>query len=61
MVREGEGVALNPSRALDFELEMACIIGKPSKFGDRVAVHDADEHIFGLVILNDWSGKPPNI
>jgi fumarylacetoacetase len=50
-------VVFGPSRWMDFELEMACIIGKPSKFGERVAVGDADEHIFGFVLLNDWSGE----
>lgn len=45
-------------KELDYELEMACIIGKPSKMGDHVALKDVNEHIFGLVLLNDWSGKP---
>lgn len=53
----GEGVTFGPSQGVDFELEMAAIIGKPSKFGERVAVKDADDHIFGLVLLNDWSGE----
>ncbi|KAI3392896.1 hypothetical protein diail_5029 [Diaporthe ilicicola] len=53
----GEGVTFGPSQGVDFELEMAAVIGKPSKFGDRVAVKDADEHIFGLVLLNDWSAR----
>ncbi|CCF39594.1 fumarylacetoacetase [Colletotrichum higginsianum] len=55
--REGEQVAFGPSRALDYELEVACIIGKPTQLGDRVAISDADEHIFGLVLLNDWSAR----
>lgn len=53
----GEGVAFGPSQGVDFELEMAAVIGKPSKFGERVGVKDADDHIFGLVLLNDWSGE----
>lgn len=55
----GEGVTFGPSQGLDFELEMAAVIGKPSKFGERVAVKDADDHIFGLVLLNDWSCESP--
>lgn len=55
----GEGITFGPSQGLDFELEMAAVIGKPSKFGERVAVKDADDHIFGLVLLNDWSCKSP--
>lgn len=55
--RDGEDIGFGPSRALDYELEMGAIIGKPSTFGDRVSINDADEHIFGVVIVNDWSGK----
>lgn len=55
----GEDVTFGPSQGLDFELEMAAVIGKPSKFGERVAVKDADDHIFGLVLLNDWSCEFP--
>ncbi|KAJ0308205.1 hypothetical protein COL516b_003474 [Colletotrichum fioriniae] len=53
--RDGNSIGFGPSRALDYELEVACIIGKPTQLGDRVAVTDADEHMFGLVLLNDWS------
>ncbi|KAF9869470.1 fumarylacetoacetate hydrolase [Colletotrichum karsti] len=55
--RDGDKVGFGPSRALDYELEMACIIGKATLLGDRVSVSDADEHIFGLVLLNDWSSR----
>ncbi|KAL9078796.1 MAG: hypothetical protein Q9157_002279 [Trypethelium eluteriae] len=54
--RKDGSVVWAPTEQLDYELEMACIIGKPSKFGTRVKVEDAAEHIFGIVILNDWSG-----
>lgn len=50
-------VVCEPSKALDYELEIAAIIGKPVRTGQRVHAADADEHIFGLVMLNDWSGK----
>ncbi|TDZ51626.1 Fumarylacetoacetase [Colletotrichum trifolii] len=55
--RDGEKIGFGPSRALDYELEVACVIGKPTQLGDRIAVSDADEHIFGLVLLNDWSAR----
>ncbi|KAH7008052.1 fumarylacetoacetase [Ilyonectria destructans] len=55
--RDGEDIGFGPSRALDYELEMGAIIGKPSTFGDRVSINDADEHIFGVVIVNDWSAR----
>nr|XP_036583071.1 fumarylacetoacetate hydrolase [Colletotrichum truncatum]KAF6791967.1 fumarylacetoacetate hydrolase [Colletotrichum truncatum] len=55
--RDGDKVGFGPSRAVDYELEVACIIGKSTQMGDRVSVSDADEHIFGLVLLNDWSAR----
>lgn len=55
--RDGDKIGFGPCRALDYELEVACIIGKATELGDRVAISDADEHVFGLVLLNDWSGK----
>ena len=48
---------VGPSRKLDFELEMGCIIGGSSDGGGRVEVDDAEERIFGLVLLNDWSAR----
>ena len=33
------------------------MIGKSSRLGQPVKIEDVDEHIFGLVLLNDWSGK----
>ena len=50
-------VVYGASEQLDYELELACIVGKPSKWGTSVPIKDAEEHIFGLVLLNDWSGK----
>ena len=54
---DGGVVQFGPSRVLDFELEVACIVGQPSSMGEPVAIADADQHIFGFVLLNDWSGK----
>ncbi|KAI9225929.1 MAG: fumarylacetoacetate hydrolase [Piptocephalis tieghemiana] len=46
-----------PSIRLDFELEMAFVVGKGNDSGSRVTVADAEEHIFGLVLMNDWSAR----
>jgi fumarylacetoacetase len=46
-----------PSRQLDFELEMAFIVGKSNVLGDSVSVNDAENHIFGMVLFNDWSAR----
>jgi fumarylacetoacetase len=54
---KGSEVVFAPTRELDYELEVACIVGKPSQLGKPVPIAEADEHVFGLVLLNDWSGK----
>lgn len=46
-----------PSQKLDFEVEFAAFIGKGNEMGESIAVNDAEEHIFGLVLLNDWSAR----
>lgn len=46
-----------PSRLMDFELEMAFFVGGSTKLGEPIEVQKAHEHIFGFVIMNDWSGK----
>jgi len=48
---------LSPSKMLDFELEMGCIIGKNSDLGQSISVKAAEDYIFGLVLFNDWSAR----
>jgi len=45
------------SNRLDFELEMGFIVGKSTQLGERISVENAAEHIFGLVLFNDWSAR----
>ncbi len=53
--------AANPifgsSQELDFELEVAFIIGKPTALGQTIATNEAEDYIFGLVLFNDWSAR----
>ena len=42
---------------LDFELEMGFVVGKSTELGERVSTKNATEHIFGLVLFNDWSAR----
>ena len=44
-------------RKLDFELETGFIVGKATALGEPVGIDVAEEHIFGMVILNDWSAR----
>ncbi len=46
-----------PSRQLDFELELGVFIGPGNPLGQPIPIHKAHEHIFGLVLLNDWSAR----
>ncbi|MDG4657920.1 fumarylacetoacetate hydrolase family protein [Ectobacillus antri] len=51
---EDEVVRPVHSKKLDYELEIACIIGKQ---GRDITVAEADDYIFGYCILNDWSAR----
>ena len=46
-----------PSRLLDFELEMAFITFDGKPLGERITTSEAEDHIFGLVLFNDWSAR----
>jgi fumarylacetoacetase len=46
-----------PSRSFDYELEAAFFIGPGNALGEPVPVERATEHIFGLVLMNDWSAR----
>jgi fumarylacetoacetase len=46
-----------PSRSLDFELEMAAFVGPGNELGRPIPVGSAADHLFGLVLLNDWSAR----
>lgn len=42
---------------MDFELETAFFVGKGNDLGDSVNVNETDDHIFGMVLMNDWSAR----
>jgi fumarylacetoacetase len=46
-----------PCKRLDFELEMGVVIGQPSPMGEMLTEAQAEEMIFGFVLLNDWSAR----
>ncbi|KAH7405081.1 hypothetical protein KP509_15G055500 [Ceratopteris richardii] len=46
-----------PSRRLDYELEMAFFVGPGIELGERITIDNAIDHIFGLVLMNDWSAR----
>lgn len=46
-----------PSKLLDFELEVGFLTGEANMLGEPLPVGQAREHIFGLVLVNDWSAR----
>jgi fumarylacetoacetase len=46
-----------PSRRLDFELELGFVVGVPSLIGSRVPVDAFRDHVFGVLLVNDWSAR----
>ena len=56
--REPDGqVRFGVVEALDFELELAAIVGRGNELGMPVLLDQARDHIFGYALLNDWSAK----
>src|SRR6185312_8535181 len=49
--------SFSPSKAMDFELEMAFVIGKSTKLGQSLTTSEADDYIFGMTLFNDWSAR----
>lgn len=49
--------AFKPTNALDYELELAFVIGKDSTIGQPVSVAEAEDYIFGMLLFNDWSAR----
>ena len=46
-----------PTKSLDYELELALYIGQPSLLGTPIPIPQADHHLFGVSLLNDWSAR----
>ena len=46
-----------PTQSLDYELEVALYIGQPNLLGTPIPIAEANQHIFGIGLLNDWSAR----
>ena len=55
--KDEEPPVFGPSRQLDFELETAFVIGKETALGQSVSTSEAEDHIFGMLLFNDWSAR----
>lgn len=54
---ETQGPIFGPSTALDYELETGFFIGPGNTFGDPISMEKTVDHIFGMVLVNDWSAR----
>lgn len=52
-----QGPEFGPSQRLDIEAEVGFVVGRPSRLGSRVATAEFREHVFGVVLVNDWSAR----
>ncbi|MCZ4254588.1 fumarylacetoacetase [Sulfitobacter sp. G21635-S1] len=57
MAPDADMPSFGPSKRLDIELEMGAIVGTSSEMGHPITVAQADDMIFGYVLLNDWSAR----
>lgn len=46
-----------PCKLLDYEMEMGVIVGRGNELGSRIPIEEAEDHILGMCILNDWSAR----
>lgn len=54
---DGETARFGPTQRLDYELEVGVLVGQENALGDPVPITEAEQHWFGLVLLNDWSAR----
>ena len=54
---DGGSPAFGPCKLLDYEMEMGAIIRRGNALGDNITIEEAEDHILGMCILNDWSAR----
>jgi len=54
---EGAPPEFGPARRLDYELELGIFVGQGNPQGQRIAIEQAESHVFGLCVFNDWSAR----
>jgi fumarylacetoacetase len=54
---DADNPTYGPSRLMDFELEMGFFVGPGNPLGEPIPIADATDHIFGMVLVNDWSAR----
>ncbi|MDP3707264.1 MAG: fumarylacetoacetase [Polaromonas sp.] len=52
-----EAPSVGPCRRLDYELELAMLVARPNVLGKPIAMLEAEDHVFGVSLFNDWSAR----
>ncbi|MDM0051135.1 fumarylacetoacetase [Variovorax sp. J22R115] len=54
---DAEAPSFGPSKRLDYELELGFVVGQGNALGEPIAIANAEQHLFGVTLLNDWSAR----
>ena len=54
---DGADPSFGPIRLFDYELEVAFVVGPGNAMGERIRIEQAREHLFGVMLMNDWSAR----
>ena len=54
---DGGAPSFGPCKLLDYELEMGVVVGRGNELGDVIDIADAEKHMLGLCLVNDWSAR----
>jgi len=54
---DAESPRFGPTEELDFELELGFFIAEGNDLGEPISIHKTDDHILGMVLVNDWSAR----
>lgn len=57
MPKDSDQPVFSPTQSLDFELEIAAVVGKDSELGSSLRPEEMEDYIFGFVLFNDWSAR----
>src|SRR4051812_47782129 len=56
-IKVSERPEFGPSRRLDYEAELGFVVGPGNRLGRSISIREAEKHLFGVVMLNDWSAR----
>ncbi|HVK93967.1 MAG TPA: fumarylacetoacetase [Noviherbaspirillum sp.] len=54
---QADAPVLSPSQRVDYELELGVLVGSGNALGEPVSMAQAEDHMFGVTLLNDWSAR----